>query len=308
MKKNILETIKITFLALILTVGIGYAFAAWTPAPASPPSGNVDAPINVGATSQAKLGALSLGTISVPTPPALLRLDCPAGDCNNKVLTSDASGNASWQNIQVAQAFRRDIQSGGQIITLLGDSAAFVSINNILNPSNGDPDLMAYTGLDGIGCATGWSLTGCWIVTVGDDADVFPYQNGCITNDMDQGRSTVSISCIKTTPTINTLILSLGGYCYGSPAYPTSGATVTWTAGTNGAGPTYSWSGAGITSGTGGSTVTKTYSSSGTQTATVVISAGGQSITRSCSVTVESTPPPSDPGDECGGGTGILCN
>jgi len=60
MKTRILEIIKIAFLALLLSVGVGYVFASWTSAPANPPSANTDAPINVGSSPQQKTGLLSL--------------------------------------------------------------------------------------------------------------------------------------------------------------------------------------------------------------------------------------------------------
>ncbi len=57
-----LNPIKILILSLIIGVSGNYIFAAWTPAPANPPSGNIDAPLNVGVSGQAKAGGLTLGT------------------------------------------------------------------------------------------------------------------------------------------------------------------------------------------------------------------------------------------------------
>ncbi|HEY4499233.1 MAG TPA: hypothetical protein VJH94_04200 [Candidatus Paceibacterota bacterium] len=92
-----LDTGKIIALALALSIGVSYLFA-WTGPTAPPPEGNVAAPVNVGSNAQAKLGGLSLGTTVLPVAPALLRVDCPSGDCSGKVLTAvDNLGNAVWQ-------------------------------------------------------------------------------------------------------------------------------------------------------------------------------------------------------------------
>ncbi|OHA79314.1 MAG: hypothetical protein A2747_02635 [Candidatus Yonathbacteria bacterium RIFCSPHIGHO2_01_FULL_44_41] len=51
--KNINQFLKIVLVALTLSIGVGYAFA-WTVPTATPPVGNVAAPINVSGTSQYK--------------------------------------------------------------------------------------------------------------------------------------------------------------------------------------------------------------------------------------------------------------
>ena len=60
MKKQIIQDIKSIILALIIVLGVGYVSASWTPAPPNPPSGNVDAPVNVGASAQYKSGFLQV--------------------------------------------------------------------------------------------------------------------------------------------------------------------------------------------------------------------------------------------------------
>ena len=51
-----IQYIKSTVLALIIVLGVSYVSASWTPAPPNPPSGNVDAPVNVGPDAQTKVG------------------------------------------------------------------------------------------------------------------------------------------------------------------------------------------------------------------------------------------------------------
>ncbi|MHB1163221.1 MAG: hypothetical protein ACYCZZ_01705 [Minisyncoccota bacterium] len=69
MIKRIASALRTTplVLALILSFGLSYAYASWTEPGSTPPAGNVDAPINTGATAQTKSGTLSAGTVSVPS-------------------------------------------------------------------------------------------------------------------------------------------------------------------------------------------------------------------------------------------------
>ena len=57
-----LKTILISISVIILSLSIGIAFAAWQEPTASPPGGNVEAPINVSSTGQTKTGNLTAGT------------------------------------------------------------------------------------------------------------------------------------------------------------------------------------------------------------------------------------------------------
>jgi len=54
--QNIIHTTKIVILALILAFGISFIHAAWVGPTASPPGGNVSAPVNVGNVTQVKSG------------------------------------------------------------------------------------------------------------------------------------------------------------------------------------------------------------------------------------------------------------
>ncbi len=121
-----------------------YAQSTWTPAPSNPPANNVAAPINVSSLMQRKLGPLFLGTTAIPNPPAatldvlgwasttslfsdylvvskgvtfvagspmkmftfgssgFTLVDGTQGA--GKVLTSNASGLATWQTLPVSPA------------------------------------------------------------------------------------------------------------------------------------------------------------------------------------------------------------
>jgi hypothetical protein len=85
--------------------------------------------------------------------------------------------------------------------------------------------------------------------------------------------------------------------CTASPAYSSINQNVTWTGAPSGSytgTPSYSWSGTAITGATNtanpGNTAsfTKQYSTDGARSASVTVTAGGQTATNSCSVTVSS--------------------
>lgn len=67
--------------------------ATWTPPPSAPPTGNPDAPVNVGSVTQTKLGWL--GVRGLIATDFTLATSTPAA---GKVLTAiDSLGNAAWQ-------------------------------------------------------------------------------------------------------------------------------------------------------------------------------------------------------------------
>ena len=57
MSKQLLSVLKVSTLAIVLSFGLSYALA-WTAPTATPPTGNVSAPINTGSTDQTKAGDL----------------------------------------------------------------------------------------------------------------------------------------------------------------------------------------------------------------------------------------------------------
>ena len=108
------------------------AAGTWTPPPQTAPAGNVDAPINVGSSAQAKVGGLRIGDTTLPTTNMLEvvgkalfasnigvsgsviatnviatstvteSLKVTKNFADNRVLTSDKYGNASWEPLPVA--------------------------------------------------------------------------------------------------------------------------------------------------------------------------------------------------------------
>ena len=137
LRKEILSGIKMIIIALVLGIGTSYIFAytTWTAPTAVAPGNNVDAPLNVTATAQTKLGPLVVngvnntgtegsivpngfaafgqsifqafnptGVTGIPVAVTIGTTSSPSTiqivDGNQgagKVLTSDANGNATWQ-------------------------------------------------------------------------------------------------------------------------------------------------------------------------------------------------------------------
>jgi len=95
----------------IITVSFVVVFYtyAWTEPTQAPPGGNVPAPINVGLINQTKSGGITAGSLAssgvllvgtnavVNNILTVGSLKMAAGAGSNKVLTSDANGNATWQ-------------------------------------------------------------------------------------------------------------------------------------------------------------------------------------------------------------------
>lgn len=66
MKTNIINNLKAVILGLVIVVGVGYAAAGTFVGPnCPPPNCNADAPLNTGASAQAKAGGLILGSSDI---------------------------------------------------------------------------------------------------------------------------------------------------------------------------------------------------------------------------------------------------
>jgi hypothetical protein len=95
--QNTAYYLQVVFLALVIGIGLQIA-SAWTPPNSAPPTQTVTAPITTSNVTQSKPGTLGVENLnaSVLVQAAALRLTTGAGA--GKVLTSDASGNATWQD------------------------------------------------------------------------------------------------------------------------------------------------------------------------------------------------------------------
>ena len=88
-----LKTFLPVLSAIILVAGIAYA--VWIEPTAAPPGNNVEAPINVGTSTQYKSGALGVGGLLAAYSGFWLNNN--GQDVSGKVLTADANGFGSWQ-------------------------------------------------------------------------------------------------------------------------------------------------------------------------------------------------------------------
>ena len=75
--KKLIYTLQVVFVALVLSIGVQYAFAAWSGPQNDPPNcisgqAGCDAPIHAGSENQVKPGGLSLNTLNVTAGSALL--------------------------------------------------------------------------------------------------------------------------------------------------------------------------------------------------------------------------------------------
>lgn len=160
--KETLSSIKILALAFILALGIGMVSAAtWQGPTASPPGGNVDAPLNVSSAEQEKPGILRLAGLYTE---AFRLVDGNQGA--GKVLTSDADGVASWQESfggssvtaysDLSQIKYRLGQADSNYEQVFGSNSAFqmidyTSVSQFDNTSN----RKAWV------CNSGWTLYDC---------------------------------------------------------------------------------------------------------------------------------------------------
>ena len=105
--KDLVQNLKVIILSTIVVLGINVIYGAWTDPTANPTGGNTEAPINVSSVSQTKQGGLNVsgplwadgGLYSQYNTylAGSLRIN-NGSQGTGKVLTSDGSGFATWQN------------------------------------------------------------------------------------------------------------------------------------------------------------------------------------------------------------------
>lgn len=126
---------------------ISVAAATWTPPGEAPPGGNIDAPINAGASVQGKIGKLGLGAATPRAGTQVLdvlgsalidnvvtnsvtvvnELKLPTDAAQGKVLTSDANGAATWQPAGAGGnvTFSPKITATGSGNSIIGPSSSY---------------------------------------------------------------------------------------------------------------------------------------------------------------------------------------
>ncbi len=175
-----MKKLNIVLIPSIIALAAFTAVFAWTGSSGTPPTNNTAAPLNVSGAPQSKEGGLILNTpggdtliipkgnvgIGVTTTGAKLEV---AGQVKitggfpgtGKVLTSDATGLATWQTLSsspVSSVFGRT----GAVIAQLGDyTAAMVGLGNVTNESKAtmfsSPIFTGNVAMPGIGI---WNSSG----------------------------------------------------------------------------------------------------------------------------------------------------
>jgi hypothetical protein len=178
---NLKKAISMTVIgAASIAMGLGVQFAlagTWTAAPSNPPANNVAGPLTADATYQAKSGGLTLGSSnassSIPLDvegiaymrAAILGQNSGStfqyldgNQASGKVLTSDASGNATWQTLAAASSSSSvgwvTIDSGG-VIYNAGTLSPFGNIAGVGWNSGGPHDPQSMCVRAGYTNATG---------------------------------------------------------------------------------------------------------------------------------------------------------
>jgi len=160
MLKQLLSTAKIVLLATVLSFGLSYALA-WTSPTATPPGANVSAPINAGNTAQEKTGGLTVGSLTTAgavtagsvstaglTNTGTLRVTTGAGA--TKVLTSDASGNATWQTPAVGSGDNLGNHTATQALNMAGfniTGASAITATNGIDVGSGGSGNYTYVAM-----------------------------------------------------------------------------------------------------------------------------------------------------------------
>jgi len=157
MLKQLFATTKVLILAIVLSFGLSYALA-WTSPTATPPGANVAAPLNASATDQVKTGGLTAGSLTTAglTTTGTLRVTTGAGA--TKVLTSDASGNATWQAAASGSGDNLGNHTATQALNMAGNNitsaGAITATNNAIATFGPNSTWGAYLDVGGNGRTT----------------------------------------------------------------------------------------------------------------------------------------------------------
>ena len=203
---KLFQTAKILMLALVLSFGLSYALA-WTPPTATPPNGNIDAPVNTGsgvqtksgnftapnlldtsATAQTKAGSLTVSGLNLNTKDitnawnivgnsvTTNTLKVVTGAGAGRVLTSDATGNATWgvttesdpKSLGVGQTWQ-DLKASRVVGTTYTNTTVkpiAVSVASGVNGATGSTSQISVNGAVVSSCTVGAAYSNCNAFTV----------------------------------------------------------------------------------------------------------------------------------------------
>ncbi len=174
---------------LALSLGAVYLALGFTEPSVAPPAGNVPAPLNVGSSGQSKSGGLILntggaayglivdkGNVGIGTPSPTVKLEV-AGQVKitggapgtGKVLTSDASGLASWQTAAAGNVPAEILitSNDNEYTTNSGSPVDLVTLSGFsINPSKAIRMIFNTrgTGFTNAGGMVGLKVNGSWVI------------------------------------------------------------------------------------------------------------------------------------------------
>ena len=222
--KNVAQNIKAVVLGIIVAAGVTYAFA-WTGPTATPPNGNVAAPINVGSSIQTKLGGLILnGSTTSQLSTGLtvfgqsifdgsIQINDGTAGAGKVLQATDSSGDAKWVATSTLGSGTGTAGAGAQWVLVSGVSGQSGAVANGLygiewtgSPTGHDPDTICkdagYAHASGLGKATGsgsfasWSMQG-GLFTYSDGTNEYLGVSGNAAGNIPTVPTSVYILCIK---------------------------------------------------------------------------------------------------------------
>ncbi|MDO8604466.1 MAG: hypothetical protein Q7K40_03675 [bacterium] len=162
---KIFQTVKVILLATVLSFGLSYVYA-WTAPTATPPSGNVSAPLNTSATAQTKAGALTVaglnaGSGAISTTGSVTGWDIVANSITAGSITT--TGNATVNDMYISsigkyasELYPISLFGGQHTITQCSSLGGIVADDGIGNK------LCKITGTS---CPSGWTKYSNWSTT-----------------------------------------------------------------------------------------------------------------------------------------------
>ena len=132
MRTQLLNALKVSALAVVLSFGLSYALA-WTTAPsANPPALNAEEPINEGPTAQTKRGALTIGSA---TSSATLTIAGPIGSTND-VCTSVTGSAVCLSSVNATTT-----PAGGFLVNAIHTFQDCILAGGALSPIGGNKNI-----------------------------------------------------------------------------------------------------------------------------------------------------------------------
>ena len=194
--KNILSFLKAALFVLVLTLGVVYAQAQWTDAPASPPNNNVPPPVNVGTVDQVKDAGLGLNALAV-FGQGLFTGEVQIGN-SGAACTSGLAGGMRYNSTDKTMEYCNGMDwtalgssggGGSTVIIINGDHSGQECIDAGGTPTPiGDGDYVCKFDSNS-SCPVGWTQYQNWSTTQSRHCTYMCDYNGYLSNPVDVGCS-----------------------------------------------------------------------------------------------------------------------